>query len=230
MANLIVADDWELGTRDTTKWGGQAGTIAPSTAQAYATAKTPGRYSLAIAADGVNNYYTLNGNPVNSKIFIHMKLMFPAMAVIPNAVYCRPIYFSGVSYLRVYIRRNAASGTMEAYLESFGAATAAYELMTAYQDAKWNDIKILGQKSAASWIECNGVKCCEITGGAGASVLSYVFGNYSVGNWGETFWVDRFQMWDDYTDTDYFEDPVIPGGSATGQRRSVLGPGGIGGM
>lgn len=95
----------------------------------------------------------------------------------------------------------------------------------------------VGVKGGTAWSKFDGTTLGTFLPSAEGALTSLEFGRIDARNWGAgSFnYFDSFELWDGVPDASQlvFQDPpslLGPGGQATGQRRSVLGPGSVGGL
>lgn len=103
----------------------------------------------------------------------------------------------------------------------------------------WHHIEAYGEGSGVGagtgWIKWNRDTVATIAPSAEAALTSFQFGRIDTRNWGADSYqyFDSFEMWDGvpaYDELKFQTPPNRPGGQATGQRRSVIGPGSVGGL
>ena len=205
MSDPIHWDDFESG--DVSRWAGE--TDLGGNLDIHTTAYQ-GTYGLRINVSGTAAYLTDTISPDAAVKHIRFKLKLPAINVVPQAVYFRPVVTTNATNCRLYIRKNPAA-FWECYLESHGTNSGAYVQATAaLTDDSWQDID-LRLTTAASGIDSNvtwnGTEVVAITPANSNASDSLRFGNDGAGNWGEYLYMDNLQIHDGIETSDYFNPP-----------------------
>lgn len=221
MANLLHSSGWETG--DLSEWDGE--TDVSGHLDVTAVEKYQGSYGLKCGARGTNNYLIKTPAGGGFDLYhVKIRLKLPTLAVVPSGVHCKPIHATGASQGGCYIRKNAG-GFWECYQEAFGGSSVGYQQMTGWVDGDWNMVECYAEDTAIGgncFIRCNGLQVNTCVALNAAQVFTFFCGNFSVGNWGEDFWIDNWQVWDAETAADHFYVPPAASFASISTSRDVF--------